>query len=261
MEILMINIYDGNNYYRKVLETDRTGLAPRGIMNSLRLSNEINIWCWDGENANQRRREWYPEYKRGRKPVDKDIYAGFDLLKQILSHTTAIQIEVPGYEADDVIATLARQYAHQSEVAIFSNDYDLLQLSHEFPNRVFVGAQPKTSVPNKNIRSYKCLVGDPSDNIPGIKGFGEKAWSDLGPEMAEGLLACVMSEHEDNLDNYRLTKSTKNWLENKDNVELLRKFWNVVTLINIPMEELTENIVKGDGDYDKAESILKEFLL
>lgn len=257
----MINIYDGNNYYRKQLETDHTGLAPRGILNAMQMSQDINIWCWDGLDANARRREYYPEYKRNRKPLEKDIYAGFDLLKDVLRHTNVIQIEVPGYEADDVIATVTRQYAHRDKIAIYSNDYDLLQLASEFPDRVFVGAQPKASVPNKSIRAYKCLVGDPSDNIPGIKGFGEKAWESLTPKMAEALLACVMSEHEDNLDGYNITKQTRNWLENKDNVELLRKFWYIVTLMSVPLELIHENTVKGDGNSAAAEAILKEFML
>lgn len=257
----MINIYDGNNYYRKTLETDHTGLAPRGIMNALQLSKEINIWCWDGENANARRREWYPEYKRNRKPVAKDIYAGFDLLKDVLKHTSAIQVEVPGYEADDVIATLTRQYVGYDTVAIYSNDYDLFQLQAEFPNRVFVGAQPKVSVPAKHVRSYKVLVGDPSDNIPGIKGFGEKAWSDLGPEMAEKLIADLTTMDFNPEDYPTLTKAQKNWLQIEPHGDMIVQFWNVVTLIDIPMEELTEHVIQGDGQYEKAEAILKEFML
>lgn len=254
----MINIYDGNNYYRKTLETDITGFAPRGILNEMLAPKDVTIWCWDGSNGNAKRREIYPEYKRNRGPVKKDIYAGFDQLKEILKHTAVYQVEVPGYEADDVIAALARRHADQ-KIAIYSNDYDFSQLHAEFPDSIFTGAKRKASVPDHLVKHYKTLVGDPSDNIPGIKGFGEKAWEALGEGVAEYLISDLVTF--DTFEKDGLTPAVINWLNVPDNREMIRKFWTIIGFIDVPLELINEHTIKGVPDFAKADAILKEFML
>lgn len=256
----MINIYDGNNYYRVMLETDFTGFAPRAIMTAMQASDEVNIWCWDGEKGNSLRRQIYDGYKRNRTPLKKDIYAGFELIKEVLTHTSAIQVEVPGYEADDVVATLSRGFAKRNEqVAIYSNDYDFAQLSAEFPANIFVGARSKVSVPPKLIRHYKAMVGDPSDNIPGIAGFGEKAWNSLGEERIEKLMIDLFND--DKFDPDGLTPRVVNWLGSRENREAVVKYWDIVGFYDVPEAKLEDGMTIGINNPAKAEAILERFML
>lgn len=250
-----IRIYDGNNYVRRVLETDHTGLAPRTILNEVNTTDEVVIFVWDGAGANARRREIYSEYKRNRKPLKKDIYAGFDTVEEVLKFSKAIQVRVPGYEADDVIAALARHYATAGDiVSIYSNDADMLQLVAEFPNNVFTGARIKDHVPPHLIKYYKVTVGDSSDNIPGIPGFGEKAWNEVDKDLLSTFVDEVVAGVE---------PTTKLELPSRCKVDpdRLRDYWNIVSFLPVPFDLMSENMTVGTPNPQKADEYLKEWML
>src|SRR5687767_14551657 len=105
METPMIDLYDGNNVMRRSMERHISAPTPM----SLRQRYEATvakplgsqIWVWDGYQHNERRRAIYPAYKMNREPIAEDIFSQIKLWKEILTMSTASQVEVYGWEADD----------------------------------------------------------------------------------------------------------------------------------------------------------------
>lgn len=136
------------------------------------------------------RHEMYTEYKGTRKAMAGELKQQIPIMKDVLKAMGITIVEQPGYEADDIIGTIARKAEQQGyEVAIISGDRDLLQLA---TNQVKVRI-PKTKRTGTEIEDYnskdvfekyqvtptefidlKALMGDASDNIPGVPGIGEK---------------------------------------------------------------------------------------
>jgi len=130
-------------------------------------------------------RKWREEYPDEAEELDKQA----ELVKEVISKMSIPVIEVPTYEADDVIGTVAEKFAGESvEMVIVSNDMDMLQLVNSLV-KVLRPARPpfvKKKIYTKDavvksfgfvpvkIIDYKALRGDPSDNIPGVKGIGDK---------------------------------------------------------------------------------------
>ncbi len=130
------------------------------------------------------RREIYPEYKANRDATPEDLLVQIPYIRQVLQALNIPALDAPGFEADDVIATLARQYAAEGiEVTVVTGDKDLLQVVGE---RICLldtmkekrsGPQEvldRFGVPPSLVPDVLGLAGDTSDNIPGVPGIGEK---------------------------------------------------------------------------------------
>lgn len=136
------------------------------------------------------RHEMYAEYKGTRKGMPEELLEQIPTLKGILRAMGILQLERPGYEADDILGTLAKQAERDGmEVSLISGDRDLLQIADD----VIKVRIPKTKRTGTEIEDYytkdviekyglrpeqiidlKGLMGDASDNIPGVPGIGEK---------------------------------------------------------------------------------------
>ncbi|MCD8333452.1 MAG: DNA polymerase I [Clostridiales bacterium] len=136
------------------------------------------------------RHEMYAAYKGTRKPMAEELRQQVPVIKDVLHAMQIVTVEKAGYEADDILGTLAgRAERGGMEVSIISGDRDLLQLATE---RVKIRI-PKTKKTGTEIEDYnakdvaeryqvtpkefidvKALMGDSSDNIPGVPGIGEK---------------------------------------------------------------------------------------
>ncbi len=141
-------------------------------------------------NAPTFRHEMYKEYKGTRKPMPDELRQQIPVMKEVLQAMNIRIIERPGFEADDILGTLARLgEAKGYEVSLVSGDRDLLQLASD---RIKIRI-PKTKRGGTEIEDYntqdvidkygvtpaqiidlKGLMGDASDNIPGVPGIGEK---------------------------------------------------------------------------------------
>jgi len=142
------------------------------------------------------RHEQYAEYKAHRKPMDSDLAVQLPYVRRVCEAFRLPILEVPGFEADDVIATLAAQAVGQGfKVVVVSGDKDLLQLvSDEVlvlnPGREGMGSvlydrkrvEEKWGVPPERVVDVMALVGDAVDNIPGVPGIGDKGARDLVKE-------------------------------------------------------------------------------
>ncbi len=130
------------------------------------------------------RNDIYPEYKAHRPPTPEDLVPQFPLTRDATRAFNVACIEVEGYEADDIIATLARQAREaQGRVTIISSDKDLMQLVgggvemlDPMKNRR-IGAEEveeKFGVGPDRVIDVQSLSGDSTDNIPGAPGIGPK---------------------------------------------------------------------------------------
>ena len=131
------------------------------------------------------RHEMYSDYKGTRKPMPEELVPQVALLKEVLDALGVCRYECAGIEADDIIGTLAKKYAY--ETVIYTGDKDSFQLvdgttSVYFTRRGISDIEEytaynfveKTGITPKQIIDLKALMGDSSDNIPGVKGVGEK---------------------------------------------------------------------------------------
>lgn len=136
------------------------------------------------------RHEMYREYKGTRKPMAEELRQQVPLMKEMLKAMGVTVVEKGGYEADDILGTIAkRSEAEGLEVSVVSGDRDLLQLaSDHIKIRIPKTKKTGTEVEDYNAKEVqekylvtpvqfidvKALMGDTSDNIPGVPGIGEK---------------------------------------------------------------------------------------
>jgi DNA polymerase-1 len=148
------------------------------------------------------REELYPEYKAHRDAQPEDLSAQLPAVRELVAAYRLPVLEVTGVEADDVIATLVRQLPEGWRATILSTDKDLMQLVDDrvqlldtMKDRRYGPSEvtERFGVTPERVLDVRALVGDPSDNIPGVKGIGDKGaarliaeWGDL-----ENLLAHV----------------------------------------------------------------------
>lgn len=136
------------------------------------------------------RHEMFPEYKGTRKAMADELRQQVPVMKEVLKAMGIRIIEQPGYEADDILGTIARQGEEKGyEVSVISGDRDLLQLATDkvkirIPKTKRTGTEIENYNTQEVVEKYgvtptefidlKALMGDASDNIPGVPGIGEK---------------------------------------------------------------------------------------
>jgi 5'-3' exonuclease len=252
----MIHIYDANNYFRRMMEDTTSSLPlPRRAYVDASTAKHVEVYVWDGYNHNARRREFFPGYKI-RPPVSEDIYSGLNFLRQILIHTPAVQVEVPEWEADDVIGVLARDWARKGhQVTVHSNDLDYFQLL-DTPGISLPGVKNPSGVPAKYLPLYKTLVGDPSDKIPGIPNFGPKAFEALEAHW-DTIIEYI--EHKGWYDDVPFKPKHYAWcIENQD---LIYAYWKIVHLWNVPLDLIEKHTYAGIPNPAAAETLLRKYML
>ncbi len=155
---------------------------------------------WVHDSGLSFRHETYPGYKATREKLTEELQSDFDRgMERICALLDAYRVQIlacPGYEADDVIGTLARQAVTQDvNVIVVSGDKDFQQLVRPGvwllnPGRGGPGAveeqwvsvengSERLGVPPALVTDYLALVGDTSDNVPGVRGIGEKTAAEL----------------------------------------------------------------------------------
>ena len=144
------------------------------------------------KNKQTFRSEVYKEYKATRKPAPPELVPQFALIREALRTLGAAVYEVDGYEGDDILGTLAARYEKELPVFIVTGDRDALQLATK-DTTVYITqrgvSQMAAMTPEAVVEKYgitprqvidmKALMGDTSDNIPGVPGVGEKTAAKL----------------------------------------------------------------------------------
>jgi len=178
------------------------------------------------------RKELYAEYKANRSAMPEDLVPQIPLIKEVVRAFKLPLLELQGYEADDIIATLARRYAASGmNVTVVTGDKDLMQIVDERISLLdtMKGKRAREAevierfgVPPRQVLEVLGLAGDSSDNIPGVPGIGEKTASALIQEFGdiENLLA--------NIDKVKGAKRQESLRQFADQARLSRKLADLV---------------------------------
>ena len=216
-------IVDANNWFRmKLYSTTFLGVRDV-IMELIRLKPDVLVW--DGFQANDRRRAYFPGYKRNRKERDLDTDFRFlNLIRKARVYLPITSFDADNCEADDVIAWLC---GNEPDVkhTILSTDKDLCAI----PNAV--NPLVKTELCERRwVHLYKTLVGDQSDGVGGLSRFGRVGFQKLTEDekniieesLKEGCLLEGVPMKE------RLEKEWDNLLV----------FWKITGFMPVPLERL-----------------------
>lgn len=185
------------------------------------------------------RHEMYKEYKGTRKPMPEELRQQLPLIKEVLSAMNFKIIEKAGYEADDILGTIAKMAQKEGYlVSLVSGDRDLLQIATDkikirIPKTKKGGTQiedyntadviEKYGITPEQIIDLKGLMGDASDNIPGVPSIGEKT--------AVKILTAYKTVEEaiENVDNIKPPRAANALKEHKDLALLSKKLATIKT--------------------------------
>ncbi len=218
----------------------------------------------------------YKEYKAKRPPAPKELYQQIPKVKEILKALGVSVFEKEGFEADDIIGAIAelapkKQVLPEIETIILSGDLDTLQLVNpqtkvyalrkgmkdvvlydkKLVKEKFQGLEPK------QLLDFKALRGDPSDNIPGVTGIGEKTAIELLLEF--GSLENLYKEIEKNSEKIKKIKPKlkETLIKYKEQAFLSRDLARIEK--NIPLDFNLEKCRFGKYDKKKVIQIFKNF--
>ena len=195
-------LIDGNSllnraFYATPLFTTKNGLPTNGVFGFVKLMLKIiserkpSYFAVAFDlRAPTFRHKIYDDYKAGRKPMPDDLASQFPVLKDVLRIMNIKILELQGYEADDLLGTVAKKFHVQTY--IYTGDRDAYQLVDDTTNVCFTrkgvsdilelttqNFKDETQLTPLQIIDLKALMGDKSDNIPGVAGVGEKSAMNL----------------------------------------------------------------------------------
>lgn len=213
------------------------------------------------------RHKYYDGYKAKRKGMPEELYMQFPVLKELLSHLGYKLVEKEGFEADDILGTLAQSCTNSGNTCIIATgDKDSLQLvnknvSVRITSTKFGKAEVVLYDEEKIYETYgiqpqqlidvKALQGDASDNIPGVPGIGQKSALELIQKF--GSIDYIY----DNIETLDIKPGVKRKLiEGKDSAQLSRYLGTIVK--DIPIDTNISNYIIGKGDHTKASKLLSE---
>ncbi len=228
------------------------------------------------------RKERLAAYKAQRPPVDPNLVTQFESARELTRALNLPILDRAGYEADDIIASLVERFGNDVDIVIASGDLDTLQLVRgtsvtvETPRKGLgeivtydpAAVKDRFGIPPELIPDYKGLVGDTSDNIPGVPGIGPKGASELlqafgsleraiegadrtrgvGKKLAEGRESAVLSKElatmdhtvpiEGNLESFRYESPNPEEL-----AKTLEGFGFVSLIKRLGLREVGEEVV------------------
>lgn len=217
------------------------------------------------------RHEMYSAYKAGRHATPDDLLAQFDDAKECLLAMGIHVFELPGYEADDIQGTIAKMAhtAEDTESYILSGDRDLLQLIDDKVS-VLLATNSDTLVMRRDeffakygiepsqFVDMKALMGDSSDNIPGVAGVGEKTAASLIQNFS------TLDGIYENIEDSRISRGVRaKLLADKDNAYLSQKLAKINTEVPIgkTLGDITYSGFKNSALYAKfSELELNSFI-
>lgn len=251
-----VQIVDGNGFLLDRLRSDFGGFVPRDIIEDVRRCRRPPIFVFDGRGGNARRRERFPPYKSNRAKPGEDLFASVNFVKELLGYMPVVSITCEGWEADDVIASMVIGYAKTGQkVRIMTTDRDLYQLA-ALPNVEITCSYE--NVEPRYVRLFKTFSGDPSDGIPGIKSFGPKAWEAVNYAAGLRLMSSPTCEPH-LLEAVGFKPGHALWVQ--ENFDLLRSMWDVIGLLEVPIDEFKAGMKVGMHKPNLMEERLREFQL
>jgi DNA polymerase I len=205
----------------------------------------------------------FPAYKATRDSMPSDMPSQIERIVEFLTAFSIPVVTYENYEADDILGTLARQAAEQDvDVLILTGDRDMFQLISDRVRVLYTkgGPNPETVIyglpelrerymlaPDQFV-DLKALIGDTSDNIPGVAGVGEKTAIKFLNEYGS------VDKLYENLDQISGTKTRQNLLDAREQVERNRRLMTISTDLDVNFDPTKSRI----GDYDQ-QAVLRFF--
>ncbi len=273
MRLLVI---DGNSivnraFYGIKLLTNKEGQFTNGIYGFMNILIKLKEECQPDRvaiafdlKAPTFRHKMYEEYKAGRKGMPDELRSQMPILKDLLSALGYKVVEKEGYEADDILGTLSVQCKGDDLCFIATGDRDSLQLISDNTKVLLASTKmgkaittvydkekltEEYGVEPKGMIEIKALMGDSSDNIPGVAGVGQKTAGDLIKNYGS---IDYIYEHIEELD---IKKGVHDkLLAGKDMAYLSRKLGTIC--LEAPVDLQMDSYLIGEGDIQKALSIL-----
>ena len=205
------------------------------------------------------RNDIYPEYKANRSDPPEELVPQFDLIRDATRAFNVPCIELPGFEADDLIATFARMAREEGhEVVIVSSDKDLMQLVGDGVSmldpakNLTIGREEvveRFGVGPESVIDVQALAGDSTDNVPGVPGIGVKTAAEL--IRTYGDLDTLLQRAGE----IKQPKRRQNLIENADMARVSR---DLVTLrIDAPVEQAVDDLIAVPPDADTLGGFLR----
>ncbi|MDU6744215.1 DNA polymerase I [Peptoniphilus harei] len=211
------------------------------------------------------RSDIYKDYKGTRQKTPNELEQQWPLVRDILGHMNIKILESPVYEADDIAGTLAKLGSEEGfENYLLTGDKDYFQLVNENTKVLFTrkGITDMDIVTVDKIEEdygieplefieLKALMGDSSDNIPGIYGIGEKTGLKLVRQFH------TLENLYDNIDDVSGKKLKEKLVDGKTAAFMSKKLGTIVR--DVPIEESLDDLKKLDYDYEKLSELYREF--
>lgn len=189
------------------------------------------------------RHQQYSEYKANRPPMPEDLVVQLPYIRDLVTAHNILTLEKPGVEADDTLASIATTFANQGQpVIIVSGDKDLLQLVSEqvtvwepMLDRLMdpAAVEEKYTVAPSKLLDLFALMGDKSDNIPGVPGIGLKTAGQLIEQFG------TLENLYENLDSVKRVKLQENLQNNRENAFISKALIQLKTDVEVP-QQLTD---------------------
>ncbi len=236
-----------------------------------KLSPTHVIVAWDVKGPTFRKKE-FEDYKAQRAPMDESLVQQIDRTKEVVEALNIPQFGIEGYEADDIIGTISKVAFEKNQndvgvqVVIVTGDRDALQLIEEKKVVVYLPIQNKYSqsvvfdedkvmevygMKPKQIIDLKGLMGDPSDNIPGVKGVGKVTATKLVKDFGS------VEEIYKNIESTKIAPRTRKLLE--DDREMADKSRHLAEIFReVPLDFDWDKCLMSDYDKKKVTDLLTE---
>ena len=230
------------------------------VLKALRERNPTHVALVFDARGKTFRDDLYAEYKANRSAPPDELAAQFPLVREVARALNVATIEVPGVEADDVIATLADRATEQGfNVVVITGDKDFMQLVTErvelydtmFEKRTGPAeVVAKLGVTPEQVVDYMSLIGDAIDNVPGIAGVGPKTAAKLIADFGslDGVLA-----NADKIDKPKLRESVK---QNLERVRLNRELVRLKR--DVPLELGPQDLARQPIDAEACRKLFAE---
>lgn len=270
-------VIDGNSllhraFYALPLLSTKDGIYTNGVYGFLtmlyriREEHDVDYLCVAFDKKGPTfRHEAFDEYKANRQSTPGELAQQFPILKEILSAMNIAQLELDGYEADDIAGTLSKIGEEEDmEVILVTGDRDYLQLSSD-KTKVLITRKGITELEEydrkKIIEEYgitpeqfidlKGLMGDKSDNIPGVPGIGEKTGIKFLKQFGN------MENLYENIEDVRGKKTKESLIEHKAIAFLSKKLGKIIR--NVPLDISLEEIKVQDPNWEKLANLYDTF--
>lgn len=222
------------------------------------------VVCFDMKGKNFRN-EIYDEYKGTRQKTPSELEQQFPIVRDILKKMNIKVLESPVYEADDIAGSLSKRASEDGyETYLLTGDKDYYQLVDENTKVLLTrkGIKEMDIISVESIREdfdieplqfidLKGLMGDNSDNIPGVPGVGEKTGLKLVHQFGS------MENLYNNLDEVSGKKLKEKLEDNKAQAFMSKKLGTIV--VNVPIEEELSDFEKQEYDYETLSQMYREY--